>query len=199
MINNIIKVALLVVILVLAYFVFESVMTPVRFNKNVDKRSEAVIKHLKDIRSVEMSFKSMYGRYTKSFDTLIDFINNSRIPVIKMVPDPTDTTFTRNIRDTIGYRPVIDSLFGQRENFNANNLKYIPYSDNKVFEIDAGVIEKGGVKVNVFEVKAPYADFLADLDEQMMINLIASREQLERYEGIKVGSMVEASTDGNWE
>ena len=199
MVNNIIKVLLLVIIVVLAYLVYESVMTPVRFNKNVDKRSEAVINHLKDIRTVQMSYKSMYGNYTKSFDTLIDFINNSDIPVVKMVPDPTDTTFSRTIRDTIGFRPVLDSLFGLRENFNSNSLKYIPFTQNVVFEINAGIIEKGGVNVNVFEVQAPYKIFLQGLDDQMVVNLIAAKEQIEKYPGIKVGSMTEASTDGNWE
>lgn len=199
MVNNLIKVLLLVIIVVLAYLVYDSVMTPVRFNKSVDKRSEAVINHLKDIRMVEMAYKTMYGKYTKSFDTLIDFVKNSEIPVIKMLPDPTDTTFTRKIRDTIGYRLVQDSLFGLRQNFNPNALKYIPYTDNNLFEINAGIIEKGGVKVNVFEVQAAYKNILKGLDEQMVVNLIASKEQLERYPGIKVGSMSEASTDGNWE
>jgi hypothetical protein len=40
---------------------------------------------------------------------------------------------------------------------------------------------------------------LEGLDEQSVTNLIAAREQLERFPGIKVGSMTEASTDGNWE
>lgn len=199
MVNNSIKAVLLVIILVLAYFVYESVLTPVRFKKDVDRRSEAVINHLKDIRTVEMAYKTMYGRYTKSFDTLVDFVNHSEIPVVKMVPDPTDTTFTKTIRDTLGYRSVRDSLFGLRENFNPEALRFIPFTENEGFEINAGIIEKGGVKVNVFEVKAPYADFLKDLDKQMVVNLIAGREQLERYAGIKVGSMAEASTDGNWE
>jgi len=199
MVNNSIKAVLLVIILVLAYFVYESVLTPVRFKKEVERRSGAVINQLKDIRTVEMTFKSMYGKYSKNFDTLIDFINTSEIPVVKMVPDPTDTTFTKTIRDTLGYRSVRDSLFGLRENFNPNNLKFIPFTEGELFELNAGVIEKGGVKVNVFEAKAPYAEFLKDLDQQMVVNLIAGHEQLERYAGIKVGSMAEASTDGNWE
>ena len=33
----------------------------------------------------------------------------------------------------------------------------------------------------------------------MVINLIAGKEQIEKYPGIKVGSVIEASIDGNWE
>lgn len=199
MVNNIIKVILLVVIVILAYLVFESVMGPVRFNQQVEKRSHAVIQNLKDIRTAQMTFKTIHGNYTSSFDTLIDFLKTGEIPVVKIIPDPTDTTFTKTIRDTLGVIPVIDSLFKDRKNFVVNNLKYIPFTDNVPFDMDAGIIEKGGVDVNVFEVSSHYKVFLSGLDEQMVINLIAAKEQIERFPGLKVGSMVEASTDGNWE
>ena len=199
MVNNIIKVILLVIIVILAYLVFESVMGPVRFNQQVEKRSHAVIQNLKDIRTAQMTFKTIHGNYTSSFDTLIDFLKTGEIPVVKIIPDPNDTTYTKTIRDTLGYIPVIDSLFKDRKNFTVNNLKYIPFTENVPFDMDAGIIEKGGVDVNVFEVSSHYKVFLKGLDEQMVVNLIAAKEQIERFPGLKVGSMVEASTDGNWE
>ncbi|HRX95300.1 MAG TPA: hypothetical protein P5514_00020 [Bacteroidales bacterium] len=199
MVNNIIKILLLVVIIVLGYLVFESVMGPVRFKKEVDKRSESVIQNMKDIRSAQMAYKNLYGKYTGGFDTLIGFIEKDSIPVVRMIPDPTDTTFTKTIRDTIGALSVVDSLFANRHNFNPEDIRYIPYTDKVEFTMSAGIIEKGGVDVNVFEVLAPYSVLLKDLDEQSVINLIAQKEQIERYPGLKVGSMTEANTDGNWE
>ncbi len=199
MLNNIIKIGLLVVIIVLAYFIFESIMSPVRFKKAVDTRSKAVIQNLIDIRTAEMTYKHINGKYTASFDTLIEFLKTGHIPVVKIIPDPTDTTYTRTIRDTIGYIAVIDSLFGRRPNFDVNRIKYVPYTEKEQFSLDAGVVDKGGVAVNVFQAEAPYKIFLNGLDKQMVVNLIASRQQLEKYAGLKVGSMTEASTDGNWE
>lgn len=199
MVNNIIKIALLIVIIGLAYFVVESILKPVRFNKEVNSRNEVIIQNLRDIRTVEMAYKTLNGQYSASFDTLLDFVKTGEIPVVKMVPDPEDTTFTRNIRDTIGYIPVFDSLFGRRIDYNINNLKYIPFTENVEFELNASIIDKGGVDVNVFEASAAYIEYLNDLNEQMVLNLIASKEQIEKYPGVKVGSMVEASTDGNWE
>ena len=199
MVNNIIKILLLVVILVLVYLVYDSVMRPVRFNKEVTKRSDAVIQNLKDIRSAQMAYKNINANYTGSFDTLLDFLRNGEIPVVKMVPDPEDTTFSKTITDTLGYIPVIDSLFGTRHDFDVNHLKYIPFTDNEEFGMEAGIIEKGGVEVNVFEVKVHYKVFLAGMNQQMVVNLVAAREQIEKYPGLKVGSMEEASTDGNWE
>lgn len=199
MVNNIIKILLAVIILILAYLVYDSVMRPVRFNKEVDKRSDAVIQNLKDIRTAQMTYKNIYNSYTGSFDTLMDFLTNGEIPVVKMVPDPSDTTFSKTIRDTLGYIPVIDSLFGKRAEFDVSQLIYIPFTDNEKFDLEAGMIEKGGVDVNVFEVKVHYKVFLAGINEQMVINLIAAKEQIDRYPGLKVGSMTEASSDGNWE
>jgi len=199
MVNNIIKVALLIVIVALAYFVVESILGPVRFNKEVTTRNVEVIQNLRDIRTAEMAYKAMNGKYTANFDTLVDFLKFGEIPMVKMTPDPDDTTNTRTIRDTIGYIPVIDSLFGKRPGYDVNNLRYIPFTNNISFDLDANLIEKGGVDVNVFEATALYKEYLNGLDDQMVLNLIASKEQIEKYPGLKVGSMVEASTDGNWE
>jgi hypothetical protein len=199
MTNNIVKISLLVVILVLGFLVYESVMKPVRFNREVNNRSKEVIQNLMDIRMAQLTYKAINGRFTSSFDTLITFLKQGEIPVIKIVPDPTDTTFTRTIRDTLGYIPVIDSLFNNRPGFKVEQIREVPFSDKATFTMDAGVIDKGGVKVNVFEASTHYNLFLKGLDNQSVINLIASKEQIERFPGLKVGSMTEASTDGNWE
>jgi hypothetical protein len=197
--NNIIKIALIVVVLVLVYLVYESIMKPVRFNNEVNSRSKEVVQNLMDIRMAQLTYKAINGKFTASFDTLIDFLKKGEIPVVKIIPDPTDTTFTRTIRDTLGYVPVIDSLFKNRPGYKVDEIRYIPFTDKKVFVMDAGVIDKGGVKVNVFESSALYELFLKGLDKQSVVNLIATKEQLERFPGLKVGSMTEASTDGNWE
>jgi hypothetical protein len=68
-----------------------------------------------------------------------------------------------------------------------------------MYSMDAGEVEKGGLKVHVFEATANYKDILVGLDNQMIINLIKSRKDIDKYPGLKVGSMEEPSTDGNWE
>lgn len=193
----IIKIVLAIVIVVLGYLVVDSIRKPVKFNKQKTKREKVVIDRLKDIRDAQVMFKSIEGHYAANWDTLIDFLETAEIPIVKIMPDPEDTTFTKTINDTIGYIKAADSLF--KKNFNVEQIKMIPYSDGKVFNLDAGTIEKGKVEVKVFEVSAPYDQILAGLDKQLVINLIATRKQLEKYPGLKVGSMEEPSTDGNWE
>lgn len=196
---TVIKVVLSIIILVLAYLVYESIMRPLRFNREVASRDVKVIERLSDLRNSQQFFKKLNNKYAGNFDTLITFLETGEIPVVKMVPDPTDTTFTRTINDTIGFVKVADSLFKAHKNFTLDSLRYIPFSGKIPFEMAAGQIERGGIAVSVFEIKAPYKAYLQGLEKQLIINLIKAKEDIERYPGLKVGSMDEPSTDGNWE
>ena len=44
-----------------------------------------------------------------------------------------------------------------------------------------------------------YKTYLNGLDPQRIRNEAAQREDVNKYPGMKVGSMTEPSTDGNWE
>jgi hypothetical protein len=180
--------------------VYHSISQPVIFENTKTERELKVVQNLKDIRSSQGLFKENYNRYTASFDTLIEFIRTGELPVVNIIPDPNDTTFTKTINDTVGYIKVLDSLFSTRQNFNVESLRYIPFSEpQQEFEIQAGYITRGGMKVPVFEVKAPYNTYLNGLDKQRIRNATAEREDLNKYPGMKVGSMTEPLTDGNWE
>jgi len=186
-------------ILVLGYLVYESIMEPVRFNKNLKTRTNKVVQRLKDIRNAEIAYKGINDSYTGSFDTLINFVRSGEIPVVYIIQDPDDTTFTKTIANTIDYVNVQDSLFGKRKHFYVDSLRYIPFSNGEKFELQADTIKKGGVEVDVVEVKAHYKTFLKGLDRQLVINQIKTKEDIDKYPGLKFGSLKEPSTDGNWE
>lgn len=196
---TVIKVVLAIIIVVLAYLLYESIMRPVRFNKAVGLREDVVVAKLSDLRISQQFYKRHYSKYTANFDSLILFLKTGEIPNVRMIPDPNDTTFTKTIYDTLGYVKVADSLFSGRGDFDLNSLRYIPFTDNTEFEIAAGEVDRGGIKVGVYEIKAPYEIFLKGLDRQLVINLIKSKEDIDKYPGLKLGSMEEPSTDGNWE
>ncbi len=197
--KTLLQIVLIIVAIVLGYYTYDSIMEPVRFNKEKKAREKLVVQYLKDIRSAQFIYKQLNDKYTGSFDTLIHFMDSAEIPVVKMIPDPNDTTFTLTINDTVGYVKVADSLFHNQPKIDYRNINIIPFSNGDTFEMKAGVIKKGGVQVNVFEVKAPYTSILKGMDEQLVINLIASRKEIKKYPGLKVGSMEDPSTDGNWE
>lgn len=197
--STIIKIVLAIIIIVLAYFVVQSIKAPVDFKKERVKREALVIQKLKDIRSAQLIYKSIHNEYAPTFDTLIDFLKTGEIPVVKMIPDPEDTTFTKTINDTIKWVIVADSLFNERENFKVKNISLIPFSGGENFKLEAGSIVKGNLTVQVFEASALYNQVMKGMSEQEVFNFIAKMKQLDKFPGLKVGSMNEPSTDGNWE
>ncbi len=203
-----INIVLFAVVVFLAIKVIQSIKAPIDFSNEKNLRETQIVQRLKDIRDAEVQYKQAHNKYCANFDTLIDFCKNYEIPIVKMVPDPEDTTFTRTINDTIGHILVLDSLFGKRQHFNINEISTVPFSDPATkFEIQDSIIKRGGISVPVFEVKTPYEVYLATPGSKFsekewntrVQNIKAEMEQLEKYAGLKVGSLEEASTDGNWE
>ncbi|MCL2511781.1 MAG: hypothetical protein FWF09_06995 [Bacteroidales bacterium] len=198
----VLNVVLVAIILILSYLVYESIMHPLRFNQVLDSRRSAVIANLKDIREVQKYYRQSKGSYANDFTSLLAFAEEGKIPLVRIVPDPTDSTNTRSISDTIGYVSVKDSLFGRRENFKLKDIAIVPYSNNVQFELKADTLERSGIKVYVFEAKTHNDNFLkngAEKFRQDLINLNNKAEQLDKYPGLKVGSLTEVTTDGNWE
>ncbi|NOX84715.1 MAG: hypothetical protein GXO86_01930 [Chlorobi bacterium] len=196
--NVILQVVLFIVIIVLGYFIYESIQAPLRFKKEVERRERIVVDKLKDIRKAQLIYKKMKGSYADNFDSLESFLAVAEIPIVKMVQDPNDTTYTKTINDTIGYIKVEDTLFKNKP-YTLQELSIIPFSGGEEFEMAADTIDRGGVLVHVFQVLAPYKAFLKGMDKQRVINLVAKMEDTDRYPGLKLGSLTEASTDGNWE
>jgi len=204
----VINIVLFAIIVILAVQVVKSIQAPIKFNHEQKTRETKVVERLIDIRNAEVHFKNVNGNYTNNFDSLIAFCQTAEIPIVKMVPDPTDTTFTRTINDTIGFVMVMDSLRAGRDHFNINEIKFVPFgANNEQFELEAGTISRNGIDIPVFEARTPYEVYLAtpgaafnDKEwKQRVDNAKAEKESINRYAGLKVGSMEEASTDGNWE
>ncbi len=204
----VINIILFAIIVFLAWQVVKSIQAPIKFGNEQKAREAKVVERLIDIRNAEVLYKNANNKYTANFDSLILFCQNAEIPIVKIVPDPTDTTFTRTINDTIGYVKVMDSIKSKREGFNINDIKFVPFSNpQQQFELESGNIDRNGIKIPVFEARTPYDVYLATPGtafsekewKQRVDNAKAEKESINRYAGLKVGSMEEATTDGNWE
>ncbi|NPA37112.1 MAG: hypothetical protein GXO47_09730 [Chlorobi bacterium] len=208
--KTVFQIILTIAILYLGYLVYDSINRPIQFQKEYNKRKEAVIKRLEEIRDVEVAYKSVYEKYTGSFDTLVNFLKNDSLPLVRKIGSLTDSMLEAGMteskalalgiikRDTIKVA-VKDSLF--KVDYPIDSLPYVPYSGGVKFELGAGVVKTGsGVKVHVFECKTPNNVFLKGLNKQEIINLNDKAVKLERYPGLKVGSLEEANNNaGNWE
>jgi hypothetical protein len=207
------QIFLTAVIIVLGYLIFDSIMTPIRFNRERQLRENATIHRLKDIRTAQLAFKSEYQRYTGDFDTLINFLKTGHFTVVKAIGSAPDSLIedlgkkeAEKIalkeglieRDTIQLS-VIDSLF--YSGYPADSIRYVPFTSGYEFEMGADEVETGSkVRVRVFEAKVPYSVLLAGLDQQLIVNYAEEREKITGYPGLKVGSLYEATNNaGNWE
>jgi len=197
--KTVIQFVLFIIIVVLGYLVYDSIMEPVRLNQEKNKREKVVVQRMKDIRSAELIYKQLNGRYIDKWDSLVQFIDSAQIPVVKIIPDPTDTTFTLTINDTLGYVRVYDSLFNHNDVIDLSKLMIVPFSGGDTIELHAGTIDRGGVTVDVFEAQAKFSSYLKGLDEQYITNITAGKNDVNLFPGIMVGSMTDPSTSGNWE
>ena len=204
--KKIIQGILVVAIVVLGYLLYESISKPINFKKEKNKRYEATIERLKDIRKAELAYKSEYGSFTGGFDTLVNFLREDSFKIVKAigrVPDgmTESQALTRGIvsRDTVKVS-VKDSLF-KKIKYPIENIKYVPYTDKEAFKLGAGKVKTAsGVKVEVFEAKVPNDVLLKGLDRQLVINLNDEARKMNNYPGLKVGDLDQPTNNaGNWE
>ncbi|MCR4561560.1 MAG: hypothetical protein K5685_15945 [Bacteroidales bacterium] len=207
-----VHVVMVVIIAVLGYLLYDSIMQPIRFKKKADWRKELTVQSLKNIRDAQVAFKSQNGHYAGCFDTLTDFIKNGKIKIVKAIgniPDSFYNKYPRKMaelkaieagivkRDTIEVS-CYDSLCGGR--YDVAKLKFVP-TTNTEFELGADTLETTSkVKVPVFEAKTPFDVYLSGLDRQEIVNMKDEAQTLGRYPGLKVGSLTEYNNNaGNWE
>jgi len=93
---------------------------------------------------------------------------------------------------------VKDSLFGADDRYKT--MMNVPGAqNNEKFEMKADVIERSGYKAPVFEAKVKKDVVLYDQPADLVAreNALKSVEEVNGSE-IKVGSLTEVSTNGNW-
>ncbi|MFP4064471.1 MAG: hypothetical protein ACLFS0_03075 [Bacteroidales bacterium] len=194
--KTVIQVALAIVIVVLGYLIYDSIMEPVRFRQEVKEREDKIIQRLKDIREVQRAHRSRHERFTADLDSLVNFYREDSLTVIRAIGTVPDTlTETEAVEMGIVERDTIwiaarDSLL-HRADYPIDSLPYVPYSNGERFRMDAGMIERGLTEIPVFEASVEPKIYMSDLDDW--------RVYYTREEGLRVGSMVEAVLDGNWE
>ena len=138
-------------------------------------------------------------QYTASFDTLIDFVKNQKLPFIfkqgelddKQLEDGLTEKKAINIinkpkrratmqkskngdwktskRDTM-WVAVLDTIFPK--GFNADSMRYVPFGNGAQFEMAIkNDTAKSGAPFCLLEVKTPYEVYLNGLDKQEIANL----------------------------
>ncbi len=185
-------------IVVLAYLIYSGIMKPIDFKNEKDARYTKVIERLKDIRTAQVAYKSVYEKYTGSFDTLINFVKHDSFPVVYKEGSEDDSLAVAKgliVRKT-SYVPVRDSIFPK--GYPIDSLRFVPFAGSKEFSLQAGtIVTASKVTVQVFEAGALNFDFLNGLDRQLIVNM---NDVAKDFKGLRVGNIQEANNNaGNWE
>ena len=188
-----IQAALFAIAIVIAYFIYDGVNTKIEFRDLAQQRKEVVQERLLNITIAEKQFKQEKGRYAANFPELINFVQNDSLTFVKAIGNvPDSLTEVEAVEQGIVIRDTslvpASTIFPA--NFNADSMKYVPFSGGDEFRMQAGVIEKNKVNVNVFEVSTTL--------EKVFTGLETKNENIKLTDEIKVGSMNEPITTGNW-
>lgn len=212
--KTVFQILLAIAILALAFLTYQSINKPLEFEKIKEQRYEKIIESLKNIRKAQVAYKDVHGKYTDNFDELILFIKTDSMPIVRSVGTLTDEQYEAGmteleavkkgfiIRDTIMIS-ALDNIFGK--NFPIDDLKYVPFTNRKhQFKMGAGEIVTGSlVSVQVFEARVSNMIIFEDVKKEFIDELKEEngmRLRLNRYPGLKVGSLEEANNNaGNWE
>lgn len=190
-----------------AYKIYESVMKPINFDRNKKVRYAKVIDRLKIIRDAEIKFNERYQRYTADKDSLIDFIKNGKLPIIRVSNEPKVVELGGGITKTISVRKVDTTGYEEVKKYFKNvdyeNMFKVPTPNpdsKKEFTLKIGEVEKiKDVLVPVFEARTDKESVLEGMDK----DLIEEEKKAITTDEIKgadiyVGSLDDVTTGGNW-
>ena len=121
-----------VCIIVLAYLLYRSISEPVKFNTERDQRLAVGIQRLKDIRTLQVTYKDTYGHYAPVMDSLIDFYNNGKITIMRQIGSEDDSVAVlhteavkKSLRNLKGEK-LMEALYDLYEKGDNNLIIRIP-------------------------------------------------------------------------
>ena len=215
----IIEIALLALICGLVYVLYSNIMKPVNFNKEKETRQAVAVQRLKDIRTLQVAFKSVTGKFNSSIDSLKQFYEGGQMEIVMQIGSMDDSLAVTNteaiknankklkpeqlteklqeayaagqkvVFSTVTQIPVKDTLFLNRPDFHIDSLAFIPFSGGDKTEMESTIKTVSGVKVPLFEARMPFKSLCKGMDNQLRINLDAERRDQNKYEGLQVGSV----------
>lgn len=204
------KILLLAAAAVLVYMCYRSVRGPIEFNAERDIRENAIKARLIDIRKAQIEYKNRHKVHAANFDELIKFLNEEKLPFVVKEGVLTDEQLEKGMTEAEAVKKGLikrdtfwvlakDTLFGK--DFNADSLRFVPTIPNAQFLMDtATIVSSSGYTIKVFEAGVAYDTYLGDLDKQQVVNLNDLAKKLNRYAGMRVGSLTEVNNyAGNWE
>lgn len=106
----------------LLYFLYNGIESVVDERKEIADKEAQMQERLKLIREAELIFQGQMGRYTANFDSLADFIENGKVPIVQITEKIEQQAYgvekVTQIRDTLGFISAKEKIF--KKNFTMN-------------------------------------------------------------------------------
>lgn len=200
--KTILQIVIGIAIVVLAYLLYDSLMHPIRFDREVDRRKTLVVDRLIDIRNLQSAYKDEHGKFTDNFDTLINYFKTGDVSVVRQIGSMDDSAAVAMglvRRDTIRI-PARDTLFKGKAGFNIDSLRFVPLVGNE-FDMKAVMYKSiSNIIIPLFEAGVTNDVYLKGLDRQLVVNLNDDQKKMNKWPGVKVGSVDSPNNNaGNWE
>jgi hypothetical protein len=120
--TKILSVVLFLFAIGLAFFLYKDINGTIEFKAHVASTEAKITEKLAVIREAEKAYLERYGRYTANWDSLINFIENGRVPITVRREIITALSYGEEkveIKiDTVGYMSARDRIF--KKNFPLN-------------------------------------------------------------------------------
>jgi hypothetical protein len=108
----------------LAYKLYYGVQKTIDDKANIEKAEAAVIEKLKLIREAEIVFFEVHKRYTANWDSLSNFIETGKVPIINRREEIKQVGYGQEevkvFYDTLGYTSAKDKIFKKNYTVNAS-------------------------------------------------------------------------------
>lgn len=192
--TKILTIFFFVVAIGLGYYLFSRIKFAIDEEKRIAMVELKVINKLSLIRDAEIAYLSVHRDYTDNWDTLAYFMQNGIFYITQKTEEIITLAYGADSIivhiDTLGSVLVYDSMFNEIKypGLNFNTLQKVPGSTG-IFELFVDEIPKGGVKVDVIEVR----------DTAPVNPKRKESNEARNHKPLRFGSRTDVTTAGNWE
>ena len=189
-----VNLVLVLIVAGLVYVLYSSISEPIAFKNEYEKRKSAVVGQLTKIRTAQEAYRDITGEFAGSFDTLVQVLTNDSFVVIGVVGDEDDENYDGPILYDTTKFSALDSMVTL--GISVDSLKFVPFTTDDTFNIQADTLTYQNTLVNVVEVGTTYKQFMGPYADQRFAKY---DEKYNPNGWIKFGNLNKPNLAGNWE
>lgn len=188
-----INIVLFLVAAALAYVLYQGIAEPIQFRSEWRDREGAVKDQLEKVRDAQIAYKSIVGRYASTFDSLEQTLKTESFIIKSLSGDPE---VDANVVEIITKVSALDSM--TTLGINLDSLRYIPYTNGLVFDMETKVLDEyqNAKNIPVIKVSANVRDYMGPWAKMKYAKYDDAYKP--KTAKTEFGDLNKPSTNGNW-